>query len=115
MHMSSRSSAFIGAAASLIMVSAAAQDRSESPVHNIPEVEKTLASWMAPLVVDPYQGIRVTARVGFNARGQPLGPPRFTYVTPDVSDQITNEYKNAVSGALQRCTRPRLLRARTLP
>jgi hypothetical protein len=96
--------AFIGTAASLIMVSAAAQDTSESPAHNIAEVEKALAACTAPLLADRYQGLRITARVGFGARGQPLGPPRFTYVTPDVSDQIKAEYKTAVLDALQRCT-----------
>ena len=52
----------------------------------------------------PNQGIRLTARLGFNSAGQPLGLPRFTYVTPNVSDQIKTEYKNAVSDALRRCT-----------
>ena len=53
---------------------------------------------MQPLAVaDPYQAIRITARLGFNARGEPLGSPQFTYVTPNVTDQIKNEYKRAVS------------------
>jgi hypothetical protein len=95
--------ALIGAIASFIMA-AAAQDTSGFPVHNIPEVQRALASCMAPLVKKPHQEIRITVRVGFNARGQPLGPPHFTYVTPDVSDGIKDEYKNAVSDALRRCT-----------
>jgi hypothetical protein len=38
------------------------------------------------------------------ARGQPLGSPQFTYVTPNVTDQIKSEYKRAVSDSLTRCT-----------
>jgi len=94
----------IGATASLSTTSAAAQATSESPAHNISEIQRALASCVAPLVGEPHQEIRITVRVGFNARGQPLGPPHFTYVTPDVSDDIKDEYKTAVSDALQRCT-----------
>jgi len=107
MHMPSRSSVecvFIGLVASLVVVQAVAQEISESPANNILEVQRALASCVAPLVKEPHQEIRITARVGFNARGRPLGPPHFTYVTPDVSDDIKHEYKNAVSEALQRCT-----------
>ena len=97
-------SAFIGAIASLIVASAAAQDTSEFPAHNISEVQKALAACVAPLIADPPREIRITVRVGFNARGQPLGPPHFTSVTPDVSDHIKDDYKNAVSEALRKCT-----------
>jgi hypothetical protein len=87
-------------------VSSVAQNASEkSPVHDVREIDKALAACMQPLAVaDTYQGIRITTRLGFNAGGQPLGSPRFTYVTPDVSDQIKSEYKSAVSDALKRCT-----------
>ena len=68
-------------------------------------LEEALAACMQPLAVaDPYQAIRITARLGFNARGQPLGSPQFTYVTPNVTDQIKSEYKRAVSDSLTRCT-----------
>ena len=97
-------SAFTGAIASLIVASAAAQDTSEFPAHNISEVQKALAACVAPLIADPPREIRITVRVGFNARGQPLGPPHFTSVTPDVSDHIKDDYKNAVSDALRKCT-----------
>jgi hypothetical protein len=95
--------AFIGLVVSLTVVPAAAQ-ATESPAHNIPEVQRALASCVAPLVGEPHQEIRITVRVGFNARGRPLGPPHFTYVTPDVSDDIKDEYKSAISDVLQRCT-----------
>ena len=97
-------SAFIGAIAPLIVASAAAQDISEFQAHNILEVQKALAACVAPLIADPAQEIRITVRVGFNGRGQPLGPPHFTYVTPDVPEHTKDDYKNAVSEALRKCT-----------
>ena len=88
------------------MAPAAAQETSEkSPVHNLHEIEEALAACMQPFAVaDQSQAIRATARLGFNARGQPLGSPRFTYVTPNVSDQIKSKYKSAVSDQLTGCT-----------
>jgi hypothetical protein len=89
----------------LFTASAAAQDTSaKSTVHNLHEIEEALAACMQPLAVADHQAIRITARLGFNARGQPLGSPKFTYVTPSVSDQIKSEYKSAVSDSLVRCT-----------
>jgi hypothetical protein len=90
----------------LFTISAAAQDSSaKSMVHNLHEIQEALAACMQPLAVaDPYQAIRITARLGFNARGQPLGSPQFTYVTPNVTDQIKSEYKRVVSDSLTRCT-----------
>lgn len=96
--------ALIGSLISLTIASAAAQETSMSPVHNMREVQTALAACITPLVAEPHQEIRITARIAFNARGQPLGPPKFTYVTPDVSDQIKDDYKNAVLDAMNRCT-----------
>lgn len=89
----------------LFSISATAQDTSAKPtVHNLREIGNALAACMRPLAVaDHYQGMRVTARLGFNARGQLLGPPRFTYVTPNAPDRIKSEYKSAISDALKRC------------
>ena len=88
----------------LLTVSAAAQDASaKSTVHNLHEIGEALAACMQPLAVADHRAIRITARLGFNTRGQPLGSPQFTYVTPNVSDQIKSEYKSAVSDALTRC------------
>ena len=90
----------------LLTVSAAAQDASaKSTVHDLHEIGEALTTCMQPLVVaDPYQAIRITARLGFNTRGQPLSSPQFTYVTPNVSEQVKSEYKSAVSDLLTRCT-----------
>jgi hypothetical protein len=87
---------------SLFSVSPAAQ---KPTVNNLHEIAKALNACMQPLAVaEPYQGMRVTVRIGFSARGQPLGPPQFTYVTPHAPDQSKSAYKNAISDALKRCT-----------
>ena len=85
---------------------ATAEDTPAKPtVHTVGEIGKVLAGCMQPLTVaDPYPGMRVTVRVGFNRQGQPLGPPRFSYVTPNAPDRIKAEYKTAISDALKRCT-----------
>jgi hypothetical protein len=90
----------------LFAISAAAQDTSvKSTVHNLHEIGEVLAACMHPLMVaDHTQAIRITARLGFNTRGQPLRSPQFSYITPTVSDQIKSEYKSAVLDALNRCT-----------
>jgi hypothetical protein len=87
-------------------VSAAVQGTPAKPeVHNLQEMAKALNACMRPLEVpDHYQGIRITARLGLNARGQPLGPPQFTYVTPTAPERIKIEYKTAILDALRRCT-----------
>lgn len=85
-------------------ISEAAED-SKPAVQNLPEIGRALAVCMQPLPIpDHYQGMRVTVRLGFNARGRPLGPPRFTYITRDASERIKSEYKDAITGALKRCT-----------
>lgn len=90
----------------LCSMSAAAQKTSAKPaVHNLQEMAKALDACMQPLKVpDRYPGIQITARLGFNVRGQPLGPPHFTYVTPNAPQRIKTQYKNAILDALRRCT-----------
>lgn len=111
MHMTRQRStrvrwALIAPLTFLFSIPAAAQGTLAQPtVHNLHEIATALAACMQPLAVtDHYQGIRVTARLGFDARGQPLGPPQFTYVTPDAPDRIKTEYKSAIFDALKRCT-----------
>ena len=52
----------------LFTISGAAQDSSaKSMVHNLHEIQEALTTCMRPLAVaDPYQAIRITARLGFN-------------------------------------------------
>jgi hypothetical protein len=85
---------------------ARAQGRLGLPtVHNIREIGKVLTACMRPLTIpNPYPGMRITVRLGFNRRGELLGPPRFTYMTPNAPDRIKTEYKSVISDTLRRCT-----------
>lgn len=83
---------------------AAAQD-SEPILHSLQEIGTALAACMHSLPIEHhFQGMRVTIRLGFNSHGQLLGPPRFTYITPDAPDRTKAEYKDAIANALKRCT-----------
>jgi hypothetical protein len=90
----------------LLSISAAAQDTSSIPaIRNTNDLQKALGDCISPFAVaDRYQDIRITARLAMNARGQPLGPPRFTYITPDAPEKIKTEYKSTIVDALKRCT-----------
>jgi hypothetical protein len=87
-------------------LSAAAQEASAKPeVHDLHGIGKALTDCMQPLEVpDHDHGIQITARLGFDARGQPLGPPQFTYFTPKTPERIKTEYKTLILDALKRCT-----------
>ena len=90
----------------LLSFSTAAQAASSKiTIHNLREVGRALAACMHPLpIAEHFAGMHLTIRVAFNARGEPLGPPRFTFVTPIAPTRFRDEYKNAIIGALKRCT-----------
>jgi hypothetical protein len=43
-------------------------------------------------------------RLSFNARGEIQGQPRFTYVTPDVPDEVRAAYESAIADLLRKYT-----------
>ena len=95
----------IGPLVCLPLWGASAATRHMPAVHNLQEIAKALDACVRPFKVpDHYQGIRITARLGFNARGAPLGPPRFSYVTPGAPERIKTAYKTAILDALRQCT-----------
>lgn len=88
----------------LVSLSAGAQDSAKPAVNNLHDIAQALSTCMQPLAVSQtYRGIQITVRIGFDVRGQPLGPPRFAYVTPNAPNQIKNAYRNAISDGLKRC------------
>lgn len=102
------SSALITSLVCLLLLSTSAATQgtpAKATVHNVREIGKALAACMEPIsVAHHYPGMRITIRLGFNRRGEPLGPPRFAYLTPNAPDRIKAEYKSAITDALQRCT-----------
>jgi hypothetical protein len=51
-----------------------------------------------------YHGMRITIRIAFNRKGEIIGKPQFTYITPDAAQQLRESYKQAMLGSLGRCT-----------
>jgi hypothetical protein len=89
----------------LVATTARAEDNAKPAVNNLHDLAEALSTCVQRFAVKrPYLGIQLTARIGFDVRGQPLGPPLFTYITPNAPDRIKRAYKNAVSEALKRCT-----------
>ena len=62
------------------------------------------ACWIPPPFEQARPGMEVTVRFSFNRNGEVFGEPRFTFVTPDVSDDVRAVYKRAVADTLSRCT-----------
>jgi hypothetical protein len=62
------------------------------------------ACWRPPPESEARAGMEVTVRLSFNRNGEVLGEPRFTFVTPDVSNEVKAVYKRAVANTLSRCT-----------
>jgi hypothetical protein len=81
-------------------------DRSEDQfVDNIQEMFHALrACWIPPPPNKSQPGMEYTVRFAFKSNGELLGPPRVTYATHGVSEEVRNAYQQAVEAALKRCT-----------
>jgi hypothetical protein len=55
-------------------------------------------------VQERYHGMRITLRIGFNRKGEIIGQPLFTYITPDAPQRLRESYKEAMLASLARCT-----------
>jgi hypothetical protein len=83
-----------------------ATDRSEQQfVDNLREMFNVLgACWIPPPPGKSQPGMEYTVRFAFKANGELMGPPRVTYATHGVSEEVRNVYQQAVEAALKRCT-----------
>jgi hypothetical protein len=81
-------------------------DRSEGEfVDNIQEMFRALrACWIPPPPGKSQPGMEYTVRFAFKSNGELIGPPRVTYATHGVSEEVRNVYQQAVEAALKRCT-----------
>jgi hypothetical protein len=74
-------------------------------LHTLRQVRAALIACLTPLPVEEkYRGMRITMRFSWDAHGQILGQPRFTYTTPDVPEKVRAAYKSAMLESLSRCT-----------
>jgi hypothetical protein len=83
-----------------------ANDRSEDHyVNTIQEMFHALnACWIPPPPGKSQPGMEYTVRFAFKANGELMGPPRVTYTTRGVSEDVRNAYQQAMEAALKRCT-----------
>jgi hypothetical protein len=57
-----------------------------------------------PPLAQARPGMNVTVMLTFNRKGEILGEPRFTYVTPEASQETRALYEQAVVAAINACT-----------
>jgi hypothetical protein len=83
-----------------------ATDRSDDKyVNTIQEMFRALgACWIPPPPRKSQPGMEYTVRFAFKANGELMGPPRVTYATRGVSEDVRNAFQQAVEAALKRCT-----------
>jgi len=57
-----------------------------------------------PPLAQARPGMNVTVMLTFNKKGELLGEPRFTHVTPEASQETRALYEQAVVAAINACT-----------
>lgn len=62
------------------------------------------ACWVPPDKDDSRPGTQLSVRLSFKRNGEPVGPPRVTYVTAGTPADVRKTYLDAVTAALDRCT-----------
>jgi hypothetical protein len=62
------------------------------------------ACWQPPPESDAREGMQMSVRFSFTRDGNLKGPPRVTYVSPDVPPEARQVYEQAIKDTLHRCT-----------
>ena len=62
------------------------------------------ACWEPPAKDDSRPGTQMSVRLSFKRNGEPVGPPRVTYVSRGTSTEVRKTYLDAVTASLKRCT-----------
>ncbi len=62
------------------------------------------ACWVPPPQDEARPGMQMSVRLSFKRNGQPIGPPRVTYASPDAPPSARSVYHDAIMAALGRCT-----------
>jgi hypothetical protein len=106
----------------LTIVSAAAEQRNESPeaaadpdVEGGADAEHRLdtigdmfnalrACWVPPPQDEARPGMQMSVRLSFTSSGQMIGAPRVTYASPGAPPAARDMYHDAIMAALERCT-----------
>jgi len=59
--------------------------------------------WSPPPLNKALPGMQMTLRFSFNRNGSLIAPPRVTYTTPGVSEEIRAAYFRAITDSLNAC------------
>jgi hypothetical protein len=62
------------------------------------------ACWEPPAKDESRVGTQLSVRLSFKRNGEPVGPPRVTYVSSGTSKEVRQTYLDAVTASLKRCT-----------
>jgi hypothetical protein len=77
----------------------------EHEVNTIRDLFSTLRGcWVPPPKDEARHGMQYAVRFSFRRDGQIIGKPRMTYASPDAPRELRDTYRNAIDGALERCT-----------
>jgi hypothetical protein len=80
-------------------------DRAGRDLDTIRQVFSALrACWNPPAKDVAQAGTQMTVRLSFNRYGSMISEPRVTYVTPDISSDVRQVYRDAVTDTFKRCT-----------
>jgi hypothetical protein len=60
--------------------------------------------WEPPAKDDSRPGTQLSVRLSFKRNGEPVGPPRVTYVSRGTSAEVRKTYLDAVTASIKRCT-----------
>jgi hypothetical protein len=81
------------------------EDASEHRLNTIGDMFAALrACWIPPAKDESRPGTQLSVRLSFKRDGEPVGPPRVTYVSPGTPADVRKTYLAAVTASLKRCT-----------
>ena len=76
----------------------------DKPLNTIKDLYGALyACWVPPPQSEARPGMEITVQLTFNRRGEVMGEPRFTFITPNASPEHRAVYQRAVVAAINRC------------
>jgi len=81
------------------------KDASKHRLNTIGDMFAALrACWVPPAKDASRPGTQMSVRLSFKRNGEPVGPPRITYVSPGTPPEVRKIYLDAITAALNRCT-----------
>jgi hypothetical protein len=80
----------------------------DAPEHRLNTIRDMFAAlrgcWVPPAKDESRSGTQMSVRLSFKRNGEPVGPPRVTYVSPGTPADVRKTYLDAITASLQRCT-----------